>query len=302
MQRTPVKDGMMYGSDPNIFTRMEETPKGFINLRKRLRTDCDHDCDIKKEVLELKNMLSSLIQSQNTAMCTINTQISDLKGQLTEVQRTNQEIQKSYDFLSKEYDGCNSKIQSLEKSSIEYERQIKKLEGQVEELNRQNCQNFLEIRNVPTYENETIDSLVATATAIAKISQVDICKADIKDIRRLGNKSHPKRAILVNVSTPILKNKLLKAVKSYNSANLNNKLSTAHIGLDGMPKPIYVSDYLTAKAKHLHFLAREMVKSKEFKFCWTVNGKVYLRKDERTTAILVSEEAQITALKKDAQI
>jgi hypothetical protein len=122
------------------------------------------------------------------------------------------------------------------------------------------------------------------------------------DARRLGNKSHPKRAILVKMSNPILKNKLLKAVKSYNVTNPNNKLSTAHIGIDGISKPIYVSDYLTAKAKHLHYLARELVKAKEYKFCWTVNGKVFLRKDERSTAVLVTEEAQISALRRETSI
>ncbi|KAG7307299.1 hypothetical protein JYU34_007464 [Plutella xylostella] len=102
--------------------------------------------------------------------------------------------------------------------------------------------------------------------------------------------------IIVETTSTILKADFLKASKSFNIKH-QNKLSTKHLGLrTSEDTPIYVSEQLTAKASRLHFLARDLVKSKKFKYCWTAYGKVYLRKDDTSPVIVVKTEGQVHQL------
>lgn len=76
--------------------------------------------------------------------------------------------------------------------------------------------------------------------------------------------------------------------------NKSNKLSAKHLGIkeDG-DSPIYVSEQLTPKAARLHYLARDLTRSQDYKYCWTSFGKVYVRKDDKTPVIPITSEAQI---------
>ncbi|KAL4718340.1 hypothetical protein ACJJTC_016679 [Scirpophaga incertulas] len=53
---------------------------------------------------------------------------------------------------------------------------------------------------------------------------------------------------------------------------------------------------LTTKASRLYFLARELQATKRYKYCWTSYGKIYLRLDDNTPIITVTNEAQIHQL------
>ncbi|KOB51939.1 Uncharacterized protein OBRU01_26845, partial [Operophtera brumata] len=57
------------------------------------------------------------------------------------------------------------------------------------------------------------------------------------------------------------------AVKKYNQHHINDRLNTAAIGLQGKKNPIYVSDFLTPKARRLYFLARDVARSNGYRFC-----------------------------------
>lgn len=75
------------------------------------------------------------------------------------------------------------------------------------------------------------------------------------------------------------------------------KICTQHLGLRlGVDSPVFVTENLTAKSARLHFLGRDLVKSKSYKFCWTAYGKVYVRKDEKSPIILIKNESQIQQL------
>ncbi|XP_060806129.1 uncharacterized protein LOC132903002 [Amyelois transitella] len=76
-----------------------------------------------------------------------------------------------------------------------------------------------------------------------------------------------------------------------------NKLTAKHLGLHTKEDtPIFVTEHLTPKGSRLYFLARELVKSRRFKYCWTAYGKIYLRKDDTSPIILIKSEAQIQKL------
>ncbi|CAH2236131.1 jg17647 [Pararge aegeria aegeria] len=64
--------------------------------------------------------------------------------------------------------------------------------------------------------------------------------------------------------------------------------------------PIFVSDQLTPKGARLYFLARELVKTKAYRFWLTAFGKIHVRKDENSPIITIKDEAQISYLLRGA--
>lgn len=75
------------------------------------------------------------------------------------------------------------------------------------------------------------------------------------------------------------------------------KLRAKHLGFTTQEEtPVYVCEQLTPKAARLYFLARDLIKSTTFTFCWTAYGNVYVRKDENSPIIKITNEAQINQL------
>lgn len=92
---------------------------------------------------------------------------------------------------------------------------------------------------------------------------------------------------------------MIKLCKTYNIKH-KSKLRAAQLGFKtSEDTPVFISEHLTAKGSRLHFLARELTKSKKYKFCWTAYGKVFLRKEENSAIITVRSEAQVQKLIQD---
>ncbi|KAG7309289.1 hypothetical protein JYU34_005230 [Plutella xylostella] len=93
---------------------------------------------------------------------------------------------------------------------------------------------------------------------------------------------------------------MLKGIKSFNIKNSKNKLNASHLGLKDNSTPVFTAEYLTPKANRLYFLARDLVRTDLYQFCWTSQGRIFVRKSEGTPAILIKNEEQVTQLRNKA--
>lgn len=120
-------------------------------------------------------------------------------------------------------------------------------------------------------------------------------KSDIKDIFRVQGRKEGKKdtPIIIEIGSTILRNDILRSCKIFNIKN-KDKLRAIHLGFNKEENtPIFVAEQLTAKGARLFYLARDLSKSKNYKFCWTSFGKIYIRENESSPVILISNEAQI---------
>lgn len=125
-----------------------------------------------------------------------------------------------------------------------------------------------------------------------------LSRNDVKDIYRVRGKKEgmSNTPIIVETSSTLLKNDILTMSKTFNAKH-KAKLCAKHLGLrTSEDTPIFITENLTAKSARLHFLGRDLVKSKLYKFCWTSYGKVYIRKDENSPVIMLQNEMQIQQL------
>ncbi|CAH2084308.1 unnamed protein product [Euphydryas editha] len=87
---------------------------------------------------------------------------------------------------------------------------------------------------------------------------------------------------------------LKREERKRNSSIVVETSSTMYLGfLTSEDMPIFIGEQLTTKDAHLYYLARDLAKSAQYKFCWTVYGKVYVRKTETSQVVCIKSEAQV---------
>lgn len=298
MERTPTKSQVSsYASDPNLSINKEDNSgQIYINRRFKRCREGDFESTLEQFKSDFTALLSAWKDEQNAKFSEFQSDFQSIKSQLTEVQRTNNEIERSIDQLASQFGVLTVRVDSMEKRTTSHDQKIRILEQRTEEMSRKSCLNVIEIRNIPRTPKETQDQLVEIAAKIMKHISIDLNAGDIMDIRRLHGRTE-KRVILMTLSTVILKNKILESVKLYNTKS-QIRLNTDCLNLPIPTEEIYIYEHLTAKARRLFYLGRELVRAGQFRYCWTVHGRVLLRKQEGSPFILATDEDQLEGLKK----
>lgn len=233
---------------------------------------------------EIKDMFSAFTREQDKKLFVLQTSVDDIKAQ-------NNEIVKSLDFLSSKYEELRGAVDSLEQDRKQNQIYINTLENKLEMLERKSRIACLEIRNVPKICNtETRQYLRDTVKKISSTLSVNVDDMDIRDVFRVNAGKEKDKPIVVDFNTAMKKEDFLRGFRTYNKFNKNNKFSTTQFGIQGVSRTVYMSEYLTSRAKKLHYLARDFAKSNSYDFCWTQNGSVFLRKKEGTPSIKIKCE------------
>lgn len=280
-----------YGSNPDIHRdAMQTTPTSslFGNQRfKRVRDELSKD-DFNSFKKEIKDMLCSWKSDQD----------SKFKKLETHIKQHISEMDKSLEFLHDENSQLRDMIKKVETENVKNLAQITALEEKVEDLQRNSKTTFIEIRNIPKKEAETKKDLISTVLTLARSLKVQIEPTDIRDSFRKISKGNNNTTI-VELSNTAVKNSMLSSLKSYNISNPVKKLTTSDIGFSGTSMPIYMSEHLTINARRLYYLGRELRKINKMKYCWTSNGRVFVRKDDGLPAIVLRSESQAEAIKNE---
>ncbi|XP_072937848.1 uncharacterized protein [Epargyreus clarus] len=280
--KTPTKS--------HTYNRMDRTPPNYVAQRnKRGReSDCAHDFNTFRN--EIKIMISDLMTAQQE-------EIKKIHPTLMEIKATNSDIQNSVAFLTSQNEELKKKIELLETQNKKDKDYITLLEEKVEELQRENRKASIEIKNVPKIHNESKEDLIKLFLTLCNNIGCDIEKKDIRDIYRVHRKNDTNKTHLITeISSTMLKTEFLKQAKNYN-IKYKEKLCAKHLGITKNEyEPIYVSEQLTAKGARLYFLARDLAKSQDYKFCWTSYGKICVRKNENSPIIVIKNESHVNSL------
>ncbi|KOB65678.1 Zinc finger DNA binding protein [Operophtera brumata] len=212
---------------------------------------------------------------------------------------SNAEIKKSMTSIIKEQNELKARVGDLEKRDKNSEAYVCALEQQVENVERKLRETSIEINNLPTDNNGQMMTLIEQ---IHKTLQVQFDLGDTRSAYRLPAKPDQPRPIIIEYTTLQKKIELLQAYRKYNMNNKGERLNTSSTGINGITKIIYIKEVLTKKGKHLHYLARDLIKNANWKFCWTVGGKVFIRKEEGQPAVEVKSDDQIASLYKEKPI
>ncbi|CAG9791455.1 unnamed protein product [Diatraea saccharalis] len=265
------------------------TPPNYVFGRVRSSRSITMD-DFNAFKDEIKTMIHSLCSAQQQ-------ELKNISPTLRKIEQTNANIENSIAQLTSQGMELTNKMIELENKSKEYRDYITLLEEKIENLEMGWRKSNFEIKNVPKKLNESKDDLVGMIISLSETIGANLSKCNIKDIYRLrGKKDSQNTSIIVETSSTMVKTNIIKLCKAFN-IKTKSKLCAKHLGFRTYEDmPIYVSEQLTMRGSRLHFLARDLAKSKQYKYCWTAYGKVYVRKTDNSAIILIKSEAQVQHL------
>ncbi|KAJ8720832.1 hypothetical protein PYW08_006297 [Mythimna loreyi] len=250
----------------------------------------------KDDFLAFKNEIKQMLSSWNTEQ---DKKLKKMENSLLLIQNATNDCEKSLQFISQQYEDMRNNIRQLEQQCKNNCLTISSLEGKLEDLQLNTKKNNLEIRNLPSQEKESTAELIQMMLTLTSGLNHGLQPSDIRHIYRVPGKKGTNRPIIMELNTIAAKQDILNSVRRHNNSNPSQKLNTAHFGISGTANAVYIGEDLTSSTRKLFYLARELCKEKQYKFCWIAHGKVLIRKIEGQSAVLIKNEAQIEKLRQE---
>ncbi|KAL0879534.1 hypothetical protein ABMA27_003272 [Loxostege sticticalis] len=292
-------------SEPNLSTAVDDLnePRFDYNVTSRSKRKRSNEelgqTDFSDFRQEIKDLFQIWSNKQDVQLQKQDAQFQKLFPILNGIQEANTSIETTLNFLAEQNTEVKRKVELLEIEVKKKDEHLAILEERLEDSLRMSRKSTIEIKNIPLDSKETKDGLISLVQNLAKTIDLPLNGADVKDIYKTKGSSE-KKTVIVELNSTLIKEDFLKKAKLFNKRNHSNKLCAKHLGIKRNPdNPIFLSECLTPKAARLFFLARDLRKSKGYKYCWTSFGRVYVRRDDTSAIIHITNESTINALMKD---
>ncbi|KAJ8710573.1 hypothetical protein PYW08_009088 [Mythimna loreyi] len=294
-------------SSPDIST-IENEP-GHINIssrNKRFKPDSSPSHSPQGEVEsfedKIMNLLTTWKSDQDVLLNKLKSDINEIKLQNKDIKKTNIEIEKSIEHINLAYESMRQSVQKLEKERQEQRAYIIELEKKVDDLQNSSRSSCFEIRNIPVSEKETTEDLTSLVLQTCNALQVPLKSTDLRDVYRMPGRKGSNRPIVADLISVPLKKQVLDAIRAFNKERSPaEKLNSGHIGIKGESKPVYVADHLPNSLRQLFYEARKFASAHDYKFCWSQNNKIFLRKREGMDSVVVSSMSCLANVLKTPQ-
>jgi len=186
-------------------------------------------------------------------------------------------LQSSLQFISDKFDEALKEIKALKEENIRLQGNNKILNAKVEALELKIDENEqatktknIEIKGIPYKNGENTEEICKTLLGMLN-KETDQTFNDIEACHRQHTKSE-KSNIIVRLKNTKTKDSILKESKK-------QKLSIKSLGFQN-DSPIFINEELTARRKELFYLALQKKRELKWKFLWSANGRILMRKTD----------------------
>eukprot|EP00794_Sanderia_malayensis_P020693 gene20693-22730_t len=248
----------------------------------------------KKEIEELFKKANLELESRlkNSIKAVIKEEFEQLvTSRLSVIEDKLKEIEKSQSFLSEQYESFrnqvghvlaeNTQIKAENESLVARIRNLEKFDKQrvkaLDDLEQYGRGNMVEVGGIPRQPRENCEEIILK---IASKINVDLKPEDIEACHRISPK--PDAPIIVKVISRKTSVSLMSKTAKANA----KKITIADLGYE-MPAPsanstgkVYINESLTGINKNLLRLSKIKKRELDFKFVWSRNGAVFMRRDE----------------------
>ena len=227
------------------------------------------------------------LKSIDSKLDLILNQLSDMNQRLNKLETNQQQLEVSMEFYHSENEELKKKQSQLEKF-IETAKQklddYKHLDARVEAAENAARSKCIELNGIPYKKDE---DLTEALKKILNHQKIDTIKP-VSDIDTIYRIRQSKRIIIKFLHT----NKRDFFFQNYRK----NIMSTTDLGFLETSK-IFINEVLSAKQSTLFWQARSFKKDYNYRFIWTFNQKIYLRKDANSDAIIINSIEDLEKLK-----
>nr|XP_006825068.1 PREDICTED: uncharacterized protein LOC102806889 [Saccoglossus kowalevskii] len=219
--------------------------------------------------------------------------INVLEGKLEQVEKSMKFINDVYEENKKKLEEIQNTNHLLIAENGLLKRKVSSLERNYNDLDQYTRRENIVITGIPETDNEDTDEI---ALKVAKIADNNVTMSDIDASHRFGKRQvsgeqHHKypSPIIVRFTTRRVRDSVFKNRKKLadvNSSNIGYRAANV----------IYINENLTPMAKSL--LTKVNIKRKHFKwkFMWTHNGRILIKKDELSPVVHIADEESLTKI------
>ena len=223
--------------------------------------------NLKKKYDEEINILRTEIIGPNASQSFLSAKCDDL--------------QVKYEELRSASNKQSNELTILKSNSAELRQKTKTVK--IDEIDQYSRRLNLEFYGVPKVRDEDVPQIVVN---LSKKLGVDIQKHDISTALRMPKSfrrnSNPP-AIIARFMNRDVRNEIYK-----------NRITAKNIAKEEFPvagmSKLYVNENLTNARKKLLWMTKQKAKELKYSSTWTMNGKIYVRKNENSDSKLLMNE------------
>lgn len=235
--------------------------------------------------------------------------LANIFKQLQVLSNEMRDIKSNTTFMSEQYDDLLIEMQNVTKVNKELQKKIELLEAdnrtlkeevhaqrkQTNDIEQYGRRNNLEIHGIEETSEENVLEIVQV---VAKQLHLELEPAEIEAAHRIksSKKAKPKPTLTKQNPSrpaPIIVRFVNRATRDTWMEKRKTGLSSSNVVGGTNPSKVYLSENLTYSNRHLAFLARQAGRNLEFKFVWTKNGNVFMKKTEQSATIRIKNEMDI---------
>lgn len=238
----------------------------------------------KKILLMMESKLGEKFDKMISKVDDLTTSVSFLNKELEDVKKENKEIKEEIQSLKKRNDFLTKEIESVKTTSLGAAIKVNEMDNHLR-------LNNVELHGIPGTVNEKVSD---TALQVLKIVDPSIVESDIEMVKRLKNVNNKDGTL--RVVNPILV-KFKSREKRF--AVISNRRKLAKVDFKQFninTSAVYVNENLTAVSKSLFYKASVLKKEKNWKYLWTSNGNILLKKHDSATASVIRDESDLDKL------
>jgi len=180
----------------------------------------------------------------------------------------------------------------LKKRNRDLEEKNAKLDSHLNELEQYGRRQNLEIHSIPMLDNETNAEVEDKVLQVLKKFDTTITKDAIDVVHRLRGKPKTDQnkkcpSIIVRFIARKTRNNIYSSSKKLKSAEFDDP----HIDR------VFINENVTSRKKHLLAQANQKRNDLHWKYLWTNNGRIHLRKNENDAFITIQTEDDLHRIK-----
>ena len=240
----------------------------------------------------IQSMISNAVKPLEMEIKTLKTEVrkieklakenKELKQELTQLQKNQEIISGKHDDLTEDYakvlmvnKQCKQDLKQLSKRTDDIQQKSSEEELKLDEIEQYERRQNLELAGVPFKENEDVTQVVLD---LASKLHVDLEEDDISIAHRLPLKRHSGNRKL-NRHPAIIVRCISRCKRNELYDNRNKARTIENFPVDDMEN-LYINENVTQRRQRLFWLAKQKAKKFNYRYIWSNNGHIYVRKEK----------------------
>lgn len=259
----------------------EEVLRDIWNNEMRQEMQTMLEATIKRTVSEQLKTIHNQCTGFQESILYVSTQYDDLKNEIVDLKKllgsTSSELKclkVENKTLKGDLSACMTRVKALEDESLKQQQWVR-------------MQN-VEITGIPEGKDEITSELVLKVT---KHIGINIVPSDLEFAHRVqprrAESASRARSVIVRLRERIVKDQIIAAARKHRA------MTAKDLGIGSESSKIFVNEHLTKESKMLLNSCKQKAKEVNYKYIWTKNCRIYVRRNDTSPAIPINSSSDL---------